>query len=353
MIGLWFLLSPAAAAPVPETEPVDFDSAVDQARFFLSRERFADAQEQLELAVSTAIGSKDAETWFLLAKVRYERGQLAEAEAAANQARRFSRDPSEFSQTQELYSFFRSSFGTLTLDGPRGTRTSVTLESADTQLDPELKAYVQKWRSRLASDGAVLPFSLGLPIGEYRVNDQLVTIDAGDESVVADAFVAESGFGALGIDLAVGGLGWSPDAALLGAAAGELSLSVPWRGFTAGIVGRVVAQRYGDDAVTTELGGSVGVRGGRVVRIGHPWVLVPAVNLRVGRVPGATEARLPATALIVGPEIQASYQRTAHWSVGFTLGGDRVFGRLPASAPDGRGFGAWQWSLRTSVGYRL
>ncbi|MEO0600550.1 MAG: tetratricopeptide repeat protein [Myxococcota bacterium] len=353
MIPIWCLFARALAAPALEPAPIDFDSVIDQARFFLERERFADAQEQLELAVQTPTGASDAETWFLLAKVRYERGRLGEAEAAANQARRYSRNPSEFSQTQELYAFFRQSFGTLVLEGVRGARTTVTLDMVGTQLDPELKAYVQKWRGELASDGVVLPFSLGIPVGEYRVNGKSVTVEAGQTARVADAAVPKSGFGALIVDLGAGGLGWSADADLRPSGAAELAISVPFAGFSAGLVGRVVAQRFGVDDVTTEIGGSVGVRGGRAFRIGHPWVLVPAVNLSVGSVPGAGPERQSATALVVGPEVQASYRRTAHWSVGFTLGGDRVIGRLPADVQGNRGFGAWQWSLRTSVGYRL
>lgn len=323
----------------------DFDSVMDQARFFLEREQLADAQEQLEVAVTTLPGSRDAETWFLLAKIHYERGQLDAATEAANRARIFSRTPSELSQTQELYAFFQGRFGMMTIAGPEGQRTAVDLQQTSNQLDPELKAYVSRWRTRLADDEVALPFSLGVPVGSYAVNGQSVDIEAGETTVVEGAVVDASGFDALTIDLSAGGLGWATDQPLLASGLAELAVTVPFRGWIAGLVGQVTAQRFGEEVVETGIGGSVGLRAGRRFRIGHPWVLIPALDLRAGRVPG-----VDSSALFVGPQVQASYRRTAHWSVGFTIAGERVVGSFPAN-PDG-GFGAWMWRLSTSVGYR-
>jgi len=376
LIATWLILG-AVAAPPPE-DTVDFGSAMDQAHFFLGRERFAEAQEQLELAVRTPEGARDAETWFLLAKVRYERGRLAGAEAAADQARRFSRNPSEFSQTQELYAFFRDRFGTLVIDGPSGARTPVALELTSTELDPELKAYVARWNQRLAQDDALLPFSLGVPVGSYRVNGQVAVIEAGRTTTLDDAAVPRSGLGALAIDVALGGASWSRDGRASGL--GEVAVTVPFDALRIGLVGQGVAHRSGpDDAVETSLGITVGARAGWAIGLGHPWVLVTAVNARVGSLPGVAlgcqvqgctpeppnpvaSVRVPATALFVGPELRASYERTAHWRVGFVVSGERALGRLPAEVQVGglgtrpvlqRGIGVWTGRLAVSVGYRL
>ena len=57
-----------AVAPVQAlASDEDFRSYLDQARFFLRKEWYADAREQLEKAVSTQDGKLDPEAWFLLA----------------------------------------------------------------------------------------------------------------------------------------------------------------------------------------------------------------------------------------------------------------------------------------------
>lgn len=378
MIALWWLFPAAsvAADDIAVDEP-DFDSALDQARFFLSEGRFAEAQEQLEVAARTPLGSQDAETWFMLAKVHYERGQLVEAEAAAAEARLQSRTPSEFSQTQELYGFFRDRFGTLVLNGPRGSRSLVELELTSALLDPELKAYVRKWRAQLAEDEVALPFSLGVPVGAYLVNGRELDVRPGESTVVDGALRSRSGLSATTFAVAAGATGWTSGSTVPTGIHGELSVMVPWRGWVGGVVGQVLVERFTDELVSPNpliaVGGSAGLRAGRRIRVGYPWVLVPTVDLRVGQLPGVqvgcangacapvapgpqTFFRVPATGLITGAALRASYERSPHWAVGFALAGEGFIGGLGGQV-DGNvvngGFSAFGWRLQTSVGYRL
>ncbi|MEQ1567986.1 MAG: tetratricopeptide repeat protein, partial [Myxococcota bacterium] len=125
-----------AVEPAPVSS-ADFRSYLDQARFFLRKEWYDDAREQLELAVSTEDGKLDAEAWFLLAKVRYELGDLQGARFAADRALVHSQDDEQARQTHELLTWLDQKFGYVTLDAPYdGVRAIVEVELQSTIFDP-------------------------------------------------------------------------------------------------------------------------------------------------------------------------------------------------------------------------
>jgi hypothetical protein len=206
------IVTVALAAEVPQVEPPsllvgeDFRSYLDQARFFLRKEWFDDAREQLEKAVATEDGRLDAEAWFLLASVRYELGDLAGARFAADRALVHSRDDDQARQVNELLQFFEQKFGFVTVDLPYDgvtTRLHVVLES--TIFDPELKLWLSRLQHQLA-DPVLLPYEIGLPAGRYTVNGTAVDVTAGSRQVItprvrvaaSEALHAEVSLGAVG-----------------------------------------------------------------------------------------------------------------------------------------------------------
>lgn len=387
------LLADVAFAAEPGSDE-DFRSYIDQARFFLRKQWYEDARHQLELAVGTEDGRLDAEAWFLLAKVRYELGDLVGARFAADRALVHSRDDDQASQTHELLTYFEQKFGFVKVNGPYEGMTSqltVTLES--TIFDPDLKVWLNHVSEAIA-EPVVLPYELGLPAGRYTINGTVVDVTAGSHLSIApnqlsgapralQVVEVELGFGAAGT-YAKGLERLSP------APTTELSVGLPLGWLAIGATAAWTPQPYAtrDGRATSLSGWSAGLRAGFELPGTRPFVLRTSASWRVAELPGwelpcanvdgdwscardsdVRELYVYTAAMgqLIGVELSASYRDRSRGSGlggGLKASGDLLVGSLPnggsAVGPSGplrfevaepRGFTGGSWRILAFASY--
>ena len=351
----------AVAAPAPEEEVEDYRSHVDQARFFLRKEWYDDARDQLELAVASEDGRLDPEAWFMLAKVSYELGDLSRARYAADRALVNSRDAEQIRQTDELLQFFEERFGLVTVEAPHdGMASRVDIELRSTIFDPDLKLWLNRVQATLDRP-VVLPYTVGLPAGRYLVNGVEVEVAAGSETTVSPPIRSRSPrtLQVVEVELGLGAtaLIGRPVANLLPAPTAELSIGLPIGPLVVGAMADLSPQPY-----TTRVGalqaGPQGFAGGAQVGFElpgtQPLVVRPSLAWRYVSLPGfeAACARgatwtcavdapvrqlylyVPTTAHAAAVELAVMYQDRARRSglgAGAKASGELWFGRLPAA----------------------
>ena len=351
IFALTMLLVSAAAAE-DTTSADDFRSYVDQARFFMKKSWYADAEEQLELAVSTEDGRLDPETWFLLATVRYQLTELAEARDAADRALVSSRSEEQTRQAKEFLSFLDQKFGMVALTAPRtGTLTKIDITLESLIFDPQLKEYFNKLTARM-SDKITLPYSVGLPAGTYTINGDEVHIAAGTTSDHAISVQTGGVSGLQQVELELSGgvrtFFSGPAPQDIPALDLELSLHQPvgiWVfGGAATWTAHPIQSSQGITVAPT--GWSVGGRFG-VESQGDSQVAVrPAVTARYGAVPGIELACEPGSVLSCVPSFAGTDARRVAYGIGHAamIGAETaiIFRNRTAKS----GFGA---GLKTSI----
>ncbi len=287
------LLLSVAAATEDSPPNADYRSYVDQARFFMKKQWFDDAGEQLELAVKTDDGALDPETWFLLATVRYQLAQLAEAREAADRALVNSRTNEQTGQAEEFLSFLDQQFGVIELKPPRvGIATMLDVELKSIIFDPQLKEYFNKLTTRL-EDQITLPYAIGLPTGTYSINGDEVEIVAGT-TLAHDVVIQARGPTSLQlvqIELSVGArtLFGAPAPDHIPAPQLEVGISQPLGVFVLGGVAEWTAQPFqngGSGVAVAPTGWSAGARFGVETQGEAEISLRPSLTARYGAVPG-------------------------------------------------------------------
>lgn len=398
MLGLWLVIgavlaqTPAPAGPPAQEEAADFRGFVDQARFFLRREWYADAAGQLERAVATPDGRLDPEAWFLLAKVRYELADLDGARQAADRALVHSRTPEQTEQAHELLRWLTDQFGYVELVPPRpGMTALVDVQLQSVLFDPQLKLYFNKLLDRLERP-LTLPGTLGLPTGTYTIQGQAVEVQAGERITLHPRV----GGGLQDLELEVG-LGitawWGPATEhLLPAPTVAVALSLPLTPAPQGapigpLVAGVLAEwspqpaRSVDGSLFSSLSAwSAGARLGVELGATKPLVIRPSLGWRYVQLPGVELAcdaadsgftcqagDAPVRRLYVygtgtahAPFAELAFlyldrSRPSGLGGGVKLSGERAFGAVAtgeAQARDGTRYawtaeGGWQaWGLR-------
>lgn len=396
LLAWMWAVAPAEAADggtPPASADQDFRSYLDQARFFLRKEWYGDAREQLELAVATADGKLDPEAWYLLANVRYELGDLKGAHDAADRALVHSRDQDQARQTRELLTFFEEKFGYVTVVAPYdGVTARLSVELQSTLFDPNLKNWLAKLVGGL-KDPVPLPYVLGLPAAKYTINGIEVDVPAGQTVSIAPKVGGNAPtLQSVSAELAVGAHGYS--GATVGnlgpAPAIDLSLGIPLSFLALGITGGWALQPYDVRDDTGEVAGrlrspfgwSVGARAGVDIAGPGPLVFRPSATWRVGVVPGVEVGCSSGTAQwtcdldvvdrelyvytsavanAVGFEFAALYRDLDRGPVGFGIkgSGELVLGAVPKGGvaesteggpidfvvPFGRGVSGGRWRL--------
>lgn len=279
-----------AWAPAAHAEPdADYRSYVDQARFFLKKGWTEDAREQLELAVATDDGRLDPEAWMLLAKVAYDGHDLGRCRAAADRALVQSRTPDQERQARELLEFVDAQFGTVVVHGAQdGATGRLRLELVSLQLDPDLQAWIDAVAAAVARP-VVLPYVLGLPAGEYRLNGAPFTVAAGGAGDVSPP-LGRVDWRSTAVEVTASGLGTFGSRAgdLLPAPIGGLRVAVPLGAFDLGLGATVGLQPWSTPTSAATLGttfSGIGHAGWVVPRTGAFFVR-PAVTADVARAPG-------------------------------------------------------------------
>lgn len=361
MILALFLLFTAPSAAGDEVSD-DYRSYVDQARFFMKKDWFGDAEEQLELAIGTDDGELDPETWFLLASVRYQLTELAEAREAADRALVNSRTEEQTRQAKEFLSFLDQQFGIVELQSPRtGTTTKLNITLESVIFDPQLKEYFNKLNDRLG-DNVTLPYPLGLPAGTYTINGEQVEVAAGSSSSHDVAILARgpTGLQLVEVDVSAGILALFGDPApdSIPAPQFELGVNQPigiWvLGGTATWTVHPIQQLAG--IVVAPTGWSAGGKFGVETQGDAQIALRPSLTARYGAVPGIELGCDPGAVLtcvprigdtnplriayttghaaMIGGEVDVVYRdrrRESGLGVGLKTAIDGLFGRVPAS----------------------
>ena len=294
-MALWMLAALALAAPEVVIE-ADYRSYVDQAKFFLKKDWYVDAEAQLSLAVAHPDGRLDPEAWFLLARVRFELADLPGARDAADHALTQSRDDEQARQTEELLTFLQQRFGSLQLISTRaGVSTKIDVVLTSVLLDPQLKAYYTQIAGRL-KEPVVLPLEIGLPAGSYTINEQVIQVGSGSAQSVP---IALSALGLQTTELTIsGGFGtWmGPQAThLLPSPGTELGVHVPFGTFVVGARGGWWVQPRDTPAgsCTGTAAGPWGSPLGSNSRTQHPWSSGEPPATESPRSPGSAAAAIP------------------------------------------------------------
>lgn len=393
---MWLVpVGSVALASETGADDEDFRSYIDQARFFLRKQWYEDARHQLELAVGTEDGRLDAEAWFLLAKVRYELGDLVGARFAADRALVHSRDDEQARQTHELLTYFEQKFGFVTVEAPYAGMTSqleLTLES--TIFDPDLKIWLNHVTAAIA-EPVVLPYELGLPAGTYTINGVSVDVTAGTHVSIAPKSLsgAPRALQVVEVELGFGATGYVAKGLknLYAAPTVELSAGLPLGWLVVGASASWAPQPYGtrDGVSSTSFAGwSAGLRAGVEIPGVQPLVIRTSLGWRVAEIPGweipcasagkawscspqadVRELYVYTAAIgqLIGAEVAASYRdrsRGGGFGGGLKASGELLVGALPkageAVGPSGplrfevedpRGFTGGSWRILGFASY--
>ena len=357
---LWLALT--AVAQVPEAS--DFRDHVDQARFFIRKRWYDDAERELKAAVALPDGRLDPEAWFLLAQVRFEQANLAGAREAAGRAHSMSRDDQQLEQAATFSAFLNEQFGLVTVSAPHmGMEGHLQFELTSMVFDPDLKRYLERLNEQVRKK-TLLPVTVGVPAGTYEVNGQPVEVLAGRTSQVSlpvDALDA----GLLAVQVAQlelsGGLtawvaGDVPN--LLPSPTLQLAYSQPVGPLVLGVVADWSPQSFRTVEGARSfapLSGTVGARIG-VERNLRPIVVRPSIGYRYGTIPGfglpclAPEATATCSPETESPDVWVYAVGTAHivfleahvdmldrlrtngWGLGVKATVEHAVGALPESS---------------------
>lgn len=290
--ALLLVASTVATAAPSRSELQDYRGILDQARFQIRKEFWDQAERDLERAVEHPDGAADAEAWFLLAQVRYQRADLPGALQAAERALTNARDPNQAEQTKGILSFLSTGFARVTVQGTQpGLRWHPRLELQGTLFDPEQQAWVERLTARLRRERPLLPHTIGLPTSTWTLNGLALDLKPGDHVRMELAPRAASG------GLAVARLAWlevssgvsvwlrgAPN--LLPSPTTQVSVSVPVGGiWVVGMTGQHTATAYrAEDAVYRfePRSASAGARVGPLFDDGERFLVRPAVGYRFG-----------------------------------------------------------------------
>jgi hypothetical protein len=343
----------------------DYEVHKSQADLYAKRGFYADARDELALAMDTPEGQSDPELAWTAAQVAWE---LQDVEAAIDMAERTARLASDDDVRENATAWaenLRETFGFLHVEGPyAGMSTRIQLDPRSTIYDPELKRYLNKLgvTLRISTD---LPIRIAVPVGEYLINGEAATVTAGEESTVILPISAMGSRGMAAVQVARLEIAAGVSAPfsrradnVLPSPELEIGLTEPLGPVTAGIAVSMSAQAYRTEGSVARSmgGGSVAARVGRDVVLQGPVSLRPSLVARAGWMPGipylcdssgdawvcspATEApelsnTVYATAQIfgVGGELLFEYReagRTTSLGTGVRLGVEQVFGTVPS-----------------------
>ena len=304
----WLLLAWVGLA-----EAQDAEHHVHQARLFVKKQWYADAAEELEIAVQLDDGEDSYEAWWLLAQVRYELLDAEGAAEAARQATELTRDPEEALQAQQLAEWIDATFGVVVIEAPYESMSSrIQLERSSMLMDPDLKRFVDQLALQWTKPQP-LPLRAALPAGEYLVQGHAVSVGTGLDETTLElpmSSLGESGFAALQVtraEVAMGaglwlgqrteGLGSSLDA--------QVGVTQPVKGMLAGLVLDYSVRSYsveGYGSVRHPATWTLGARVGKELMVSGPLAVRPMVGYRYGYLPGVPfECQESATGAICVP----------------------------------------------------
>lgn len=288
------LLCLLLAGPARAEDPT-VQHHVDQARLFIKKQWYIDAQIELEAALATPAGQASYEVHWLLAQVSYEMLEAERAWTLAQQAATLTSDADKALAATQLADSLRSTFGVVEIVPPqRGMQSRLQLEVTGILLDPELKRFAD----RVALDWThpkELPLRVALPMGDYTIQGIPVSAIPGEETrlELPMSALGAKGFAALQVSRLElsSGVG-----VLLGERAQDtrpsietqLGVTIPVAGWLLGATGDWALRSYtvAGGSVTEPMSFAAGLRLGREVMVGGPLAVRPSVGYRYGTIPG-------------------------------------------------------------------
>jgi hypothetical protein len=344
----------------------DYEVHKSQADLHAKRGYWSDALDELALAMATPEGRVDPELSWTAAQVCWELGQVEPAMEMARLTARLASSDGVREQAEAWVTSLEETFGFLTIDGPYpGMSSRLQLEGTSTLFDPELKKYLNKVSLSLRSS-TDFPTRIGLPVGDYLVNGQRVSIAAGGEATLDLPLRALGSRGMAAVQVArleiLGGV-TAPldrDDNALPSPLFEVGISEPVGSWVVGVFTSVVAEAYegGGGIRRSWAGPSIGARVAREIVLEGPLSIRPGLVARAGFLPGipygcegsgdawtcvpaatAPEAShaLFATARVVGVggDVLVEYRqagRTTSVGTGVRIGGEELLGTVPSQA---------------------
>jgi len=174
---LALLVAPAVAQ---ESYEKDFRGHIDQAKFFIRRKWYKDAEYELEASVKLADGKLDPEAWFMLAQVRYELTDVEGARDAAKRSHTYARTDEQLAQAAGFSQYLLEQFGVVEVRAPHtGMNAALDIQLESVLFDPNLKLYLERVDA-VFGDKVLLPKRFGLPAGTYRINGRQISIEPND-----------------------------------------------------------------------------------------------------------------------------------------------------------------------------
>jgi hypothetical protein len=295
ILGLLTLLSSWVWGAAP-AEDAAVQHAMDQAKLFSRRGWVEDARAELEAAAATAAGAESAALWWALAGARLTLCDAEGAWLAAERAAALTEDEAARAEALAFAADLRGQHGVLTVSAPHdGMFSRLQLEPQSMLLNPEHKRCVQAL-SLAWTHGVSLPARVALPLGDYAVQGQTVTVGPNAESNLPLAMgqLGAKGFSALQVSRLELASGVST---LFGAQADHYAPSLELQvAFTQPVAGWLIGATVDwsvrswvmVDAGPAGSARSVagGVRLGRELMIGGPLALRPTLGYRYGVIPG-------------------------------------------------------------------
>ncbi len=289
----WWLLPLVAFAQEEVAE--DFRGHLDQARFFVRRSWYEDAERELEAAVRHPDGRYDPEAWYLLATVRYELLDVEGAREAGARAHTYSRTDDQLQSAAGFSAFVHEQFGLVEVRAPHAGLTGrLDIELTGLLFDPNLKSYLEKLQDQQRGRH-LLPVRFGLPVGTYTINGQEVEVGA-EALTVVDLPSGRLGTGPtltrlLEAEVALGFSTWVGPAAsnLLPGFTGQVAVDLPVGPVRAGLMFDWAPRAYTMIDGQTDLnpaGGSLGARVGVEVPGTDPLTVRLSAGYRYAFVPG-------------------------------------------------------------------
>ncbi len=177
---------PAAAAErASATEAGDVASRVAQARLFVKKGWYRDAEAELALARELPGGATSFDLHWLWANVAWELLQAEEAAQMAHIAAGLAPDAARRADAEQMANLAGQGMGLLIVSAPHdGMRSRLILELPAVIFDPSLKLYAERMASRLR-EKTPLPQRICLPPGAYSINGEAVTLTAGQTTELA------------------------------------------------------------------------------------------------------------------------------------------------------------------------
>jgi len=284
-------------ALVAVAQAQDVDHHVNQARLFVKKQWYEDAEAELEKAVRLDEGKADYDAWWLLAQVRYE---LLDAEGAAEAARRateLTRDPDQALEAQQLADWIDGTFGVVVIEAPYEAMTSrIQLERDSLLMDPDLKRFVDQMALGWTKPQP-LPVRAALPAGDYLIQGYSVTVEPGLKETTLDlpmSALGSTGFAALQVTRAEVGLGaglyiGERTEGLGPSMEMQIGVTQPLKGMLAGLVLDYSLRSYsveGFGPVRHPATWTLGARVGKELMVSGPLAVRPMVGYRYGYLPG-------------------------------------------------------------------